>query len=301
MTLEAIDPATNRTQILSSVDHFDFNWHINYVYADEAAPLLPAGTVLHMIGIHDNTSANRRNPDPNMWVGFGERSVDDMLQVWLNIVYLDDAEFQRLVDERKAKPARRLPAAAAAAIACRTSCRPGGRDRFSRQRPRPVDPARHARRSSRASGSSRRATSSPARRRAPRPSAKRGKRPASRASCSDRLASRRSTTGRPLVQRAVFPDSVDVGVGRNGRPREGLVCVRRGARIGSASRVHATCSVRRERQSRPSNHEPRRSAKAVALRSAREAARSAGRRRQAQGARDAAGRTPSATGSGSTR
>jgi hypothetical protein len=105
MTLEAINVADNRTQILSSVDHFDFNWHINYVYADEAAPLLPAGTVLHMIGIHDNTAANRRNPDPNMWVGFGERSVDDMLQVWVNIVYLDDAEFQRLVDERKAKPA----------------------------------------------------------------------------------------------------------------------------------------------------------------------------------------------------
>ena len=105
LTVEAIDPVTNRTQILSSVDHFDFNWHINYVYADEAAPLLPAGTVLHMIGIHDNTSANRRNPDPAMWVGFGERSVDDMLQVWLDMVYLDEAEFQRLVEERKAKPA----------------------------------------------------------------------------------------------------------------------------------------------------------------------------------------------------
>jgi hypothetical protein len=105
LTVEAIDPVTNRTQILSSVDHFDFNWHINYVYADEAAPLLPAGTVLHLIGIHDNTSANRRNPDPAMWVGFGERSVDDMLQVWLDMVYLDDAEYQRLVEERKAKPA----------------------------------------------------------------------------------------------------------------------------------------------------------------------------------------------------
>ena len=104
MTVEAIDPTTNRTQILSSVDHFDFNWHINYVYADEAAPLLPAGTVLHLIGIHDNTAANRRNPDPNMWAGFGERSVDDMLQVWLNIVYLDDAEYTRMVEERKAKP-----------------------------------------------------------------------------------------------------------------------------------------------------------------------------------------------------
>jgi hypothetical protein len=28
-----------------------------------------------------------------------------MLQVWLDMVYLDDAEYQRLVEERKAKPA----------------------------------------------------------------------------------------------------------------------------------------------------------------------------------------------------
>ena len=74
---------TTPSTVLSSVDHFDFNWHVSYIYADDVAPLLPAGTVLHMIGIHDNTAANRRNPDPNMWAGFGERSVDDMLQVWM--------------------------------------------------------------------------------------------------------------------------------------------------------------------------------------------------------------------------
>jgi len=102
MTLEAIK-LDNSTEILSSVDHFNFNWHINYIYADEVAPLLPAGTVLHMIGIHDNTAANRRNPDPSMWAGFGERSVDDMVQVWLDLVYLDDADFQKAVAERKTK------------------------------------------------------------------------------------------------------------------------------------------------------------------------------------------------------
>jgi hypothetical protein len=102
MTLEAIN-LNNTVEILSSVDHFNFNWHINYIYADDVAPLLQAGTVLHMIGIHDNTSANRRNPDPNMWAGFGERSVDDMVQVWLDLVYLDDADFQKAVAERKAK------------------------------------------------------------------------------------------------------------------------------------------------------------------------------------------------------
>jgi hypothetical protein len=38
-----------------------------------------------------------------MWAGFGERSVDDMVQVWLDLVYLDDADFNRMVAERKAK------------------------------------------------------------------------------------------------------------------------------------------------------------------------------------------------------
>jgi hypothetical protein len=105
MTLEAIN-LNNTTTILSSVDHFNFNWHINYIYKDDVAPLLPAGTVLHMIGIHDNTSSNPRNPDPAMWAGFGERSVDDMVQVWLDIVYLDDDEYKRLVEERKGKQTR---------------------------------------------------------------------------------------------------------------------------------------------------------------------------------------------------
>jgi len=39
------------------------------------------------------------------WAGFGERSVDDMLQVWLNVVYLDDAEYTKLVAERTARRA----------------------------------------------------------------------------------------------------------------------------------------------------------------------------------------------------
>ena len=102
MTLEAILP-DNSVEVLSSVDHFDFNWHVSYLYADDVAPLLPANTMLHIIGIHDNTAANRRNPDPTMWAGFGERSVDDMLQLWINIVYLDEAEYNRLVAERQAK------------------------------------------------------------------------------------------------------------------------------------------------------------------------------------------------------
>jgi hypothetical protein len=102
MTLESIN-LDNTVTVLSSTDHFDFNWHVAYVYRDDVAPLLPAGTVLHAIGIHDNTTANRRNPDSLMWAGYGERSVDDMLQLRVALVYMEDAEYQAQVAERKAK------------------------------------------------------------------------------------------------------------------------------------------------------------------------------------------------------
>jgi hypothetical protein len=102
MTLETINLDNSVTEI-SSVDHFNFNWHINYVYAEGSQPLVPKGTILHMIGIHDNTAANLRNPDPNVWAGFGERSVDDMVQLWLDVVDLDDAQFKEAVAERKTK------------------------------------------------------------------------------------------------------------------------------------------------------------------------------------------------------
>ena len=37
----------------------------NYVYDDDYAPLLPKGTILKITAWHDNTAANKSNPDPN--------------------------------------------------------------------------------------------------------------------------------------------------------------------------------------------------------------------------------------------
>ena len=59
-----------------------FNWHIVHVYADDAAPIYPAGTVLHVISWHDN-SANKGNPDPRNWVGSGNRTIDEMGFAWI--------------------------------------------------------------------------------------------------------------------------------------------------------------------------------------------------------------------------
>ncbi len=84
-----------------------FEWMLVYNYAEDVAPLLPAGTILHTIGWHDNTNANRYNPDPRNWVGFGNRSIDDMSFSWTSWIVLPDAEFKARVAERKASAGKR--------------------------------------------------------------------------------------------------------------------------------------------------------------------------------------------------
>ena len=51
-----------QTQVLSHVADFNFNWHNSYVYADDAAPLLPKGTILKVTAWHDNTAAKKSQP-----------------------------------------------------------------------------------------------------------------------------------------------------------------------------------------------------------------------------------------------
>lgn len=93
-------------EMLSCVDKWDFNWHVMYTYADDVAPLLPAGTMLHLISIHDNTAGNRRNPDPTIWIGWGQRSIDDMAAAHIGAEFLTEADYQQQVAERKAKQTR---------------------------------------------------------------------------------------------------------------------------------------------------------------------------------------------------
>ncbi len=52
--------------MLSYVNDFNFNWHNSYVYADDVAPLLPKGTIIKVTAWHDNTTAKKANPDPNV-------------------------------------------------------------------------------------------------------------------------------------------------------------------------------------------------------------------------------------------
>jgi hypothetical protein len=88
--------------MLNHVDKYQFDWHNNYVYADDAAPLLPKGTLLRVTAWHDTTSANRDNPDPNQWVGWGDRTVDEMAHAWVNITYMSDEDLEVEIAKREA-------------------------------------------------------------------------------------------------------------------------------------------------------------------------------------------------------
>jgi hypothetical protein len=102
MQVEAILPNGQR-QIVSYIGNFNFNWMTNYIYADDAAPVFPKGTIIHVTAFYDNTKANKNNPDPDQWVGYGDRTVDEMAHAWMNCVYLSDEEYNALVAERRAK------------------------------------------------------------------------------------------------------------------------------------------------------------------------------------------------------
>jgi len=104
MHVEAILP-DGTTQSISYVENFNFNWMTNYIYAAEATPAFPKGTIIHVTAYYDNTKANKNNPDPDQWVGYGDRTVDEMAHAWMNVYYLTDQEYDAWVAARK-KPSR---------------------------------------------------------------------------------------------------------------------------------------------------------------------------------------------------
>ena len=99
--IEAIYP-NGKTQMINCA-RFVFNWMDNYVYADEAAPLLPAGTMLHTIMWHDNSDSLRSNPDPDAQIVGGLRTVDEMSSAWLSYYYMSDEDFKKETDARKSQ------------------------------------------------------------------------------------------------------------------------------------------------------------------------------------------------------
>ena len=100
MCLEAIWGYTVET--LSCVG-YDHNWVRGYPYAENAAPLLPKGTILHIVGYMNNTETNPNVPDPRNWQGSGNRSVTNMfIDLGIRVTLTDDQFFEAMEDRRQA-------------------------------------------------------------------------------------------------------------------------------------------------------------------------------------------------------
>ncbi|MGE3959137.1 MAG: hypothetical protein AB7H96_20655 [Vicinamibacterales bacterium] len=98
MCLEAIWGLNIETLTCAGYDH---NWVRGYDYADEVAPLLPKGTILHIIGYMDNSPANKNVPDPRNWQGSGNRSVANMFIDLGQGVALSDEQFEQEMIKRR--------------------------------------------------------------------------------------------------------------------------------------------------------------------------------------------------------
>jgi len=97
MTLEAIPP-NGQPQLLTDVNRFVWTWQITYPYKNP--PTFPKGTVLHVTAYHDNSSANKENPDPNAFVGWGDRTVDEMNIGWVDYYTITEEEYAAIERNR---------------------------------------------------------------------------------------------------------------------------------------------------------------------------------------------------------
>ena len=100
MSMEAIYP-DGRREMLGKVSDYRHIWQISYQFGEDAKPLLPAGTTLLFTSVFDNSAGNPLNPDPDQWVVFGRRGVDEMSHMWVGITNLEQDEYERLMAERR--------------------------------------------------------------------------------------------------------------------------------------------------------------------------------------------------------
>ena len=108
---------------------YDHNWVRRYEFQDDYAPLLPKGTILHIIGYMDNTEKNKNIPDPRNWQGSGNRSIANMFIDLGQSVSLTEEQFQQEMRSAGRTGEGTSSWAARCAASSRSSRRPPGRRR----------------------------------------------------------------------------------------------------------------------------------------------------------------------------
>jgi Flp pilus assembly protein TadD len=90
------------SRLVMHIADWDFRWQ--HVYRHQAPIPLPKGTRLSMEYTYDNSAANARNPQlPPARVLWGQRSRDEMGDLWFQLLAANDNDRRRLTSEVTAK------------------------------------------------------------------------------------------------------------------------------------------------------------------------------------------------------
>ena len=98
MCMEAIYQRAVETLNCAGYDH---NWVKNYQYDENAAPLLPKGTIIHIISWFDGTAKNANIIEPRNTTVWGRRSVANMFGTENRVIFLTDEQYLEELAKRK--------------------------------------------------------------------------------------------------------------------------------------------------------------------------------------------------------
>jgi hypothetical protein len=104
MSIEVYDPETRRRRTISQASNWNAGWNHSHIYEEGHQPLIPAGAVIILTAWYDNTANNPRNPDPDQWIGAGQRTTDEMSHAWIAVTHLDEEGYEQLVEDRQERP-----------------------------------------------------------------------------------------------------------------------------------------------------------------------------------------------------
>ncbi|PCJ27474.1 MAG: hypothetical protein COA96_02960 [SAR86 cluster bacterium] len=109
MNIEIYDPSTGRREVISQASNWSAGWNHSHTYKDGSQPLIPAGATIIQTAWYDNTADNPFNPDPDQWVGAGQRTTDEMSHSWIAVTHLDEEGYEMMLEERAAAEAGGAP------------------------------------------------------------------------------------------------------------------------------------------------------------------------------------------------
>lgn len=101
MSMEIYDPNTGRREMLIQASNWNAGWNHSHTYEDGYQPLIPANTTIILTAWYDNSVNNPLNPNPDQWVGAGQRTTDEMSHAWIAVTHLDDQGFEKMLAERE--------------------------------------------------------------------------------------------------------------------------------------------------------------------------------------------------------